>query len=183
VVGQLGQMRFEVARVRLLERGTNAAVQLHTATGGELVVQGVPDQHVREAHPTGLARHVRDDPLPGSFVENLEELLTAHLAHSFERDEVELPPEHRGENKDEPAVVRQVSQPAADHRPHAFRDHPPPGFGVGDRFERLFGRQQPHHLSDEEGVAFGRAMNGADEVCRRLAVGGKRDESPYVGLG
>jgi hypothetical protein len=119
---------------------------------------------VAEAHPTGLTRHIGDDPLPGGFVENLQELIAAHITHPLERRKLELAPEHRGENEDKPAVLREVPQPPPYHGPHTLGDHPPPRLVVGDRFEHLFRPQQPHHLPDEEGVALGRAMEGADNA-------------------
>src|SRR5207247_10205052 len=81
VVGKLGQMRFEVLRVELLERIADAPVKLHSPPRRELVVKRVADQNVREAHTTGLAGHVAEDPLPRRFVENLETVIAADVAH------------------------------------------------------------------------------------------------------
>jgi hypothetical protein len=108
MVGELVQMRLEVFRVQPLERVTNAAVQLNAPPRAEIVVERVPDQHMGEAQATRLARHVGDDTLPSSLVEDLEELIAADLADVFERGEVELATEHRSELEDELAVVREA---------------------------------------------------------------------------
>src|SRR5438876_11253357 len=108
-------MRFGVARIELFERVPHPAVQLHTSSGRKLVVESVADKHVREAHPTGLGRHVGHHAFACSFVEDLEELITTHVAYSLERGELELAAENRGENEDEAAVPGQVTQPTADH--------------------------------------------------------------------
>ena len=160
-MGQLGEVRFGVARIELFERVPHPAVQLHASSGCKLVVESVADKHVREAHPTGLGRHVGHHALARSFVEDLEQLITTHVAYSLERGEIELAPEHRGENEDEAAVLGQVSQPPLDHCAHPFRNHPAPGFGTRDRFERLFSREQPDQLPGKERVAVGGPMEGA----------------------
>src|SRR6266576_5341359 len=175
-------MRLWVAGVQFLEGITHAAVQLHASSRRKLPVESVADQQVRKTEPTGLGRHVYDDALARSFVEDLEELITAHIAYSLERREVELAPQHRGENQDEPAVLREVPQPPLDHCSHPYGHHPPPRFRARDRFECVFGREQPDQLSGKERVPVSCAMKRARKCRRRLESSDKRDEAGEIGL-
>src|SRR5262249_46289381 len=124
-----------------------------------------------ETHPAGLAGNVGDNALPGGFVENHEELIATDATHPLECGEVELASERGGQDEDESAVGGKMLQPAPDHHSYTFRKHSAPAFSVRKRRQRFLTRKQPQCLSDEEGVAFRRTMERADEVPRRLETG------------
>jgi hypothetical protein len=89
------QMRLEVRGVYALEHRTGFPMMLHSPRWGQLVIERVTYQDVREAQAGGIARNVANDALSHCFVESVVKRLVGVAAEVSERVDFELSPKHR----------------------------------------------------------------------------------------
>jgi hypothetical protein len=164
VVGKLREVRLGVAPMERLERSADSTVELDAPSGGQLVVENVPDQHVREAQLPYRAWDLRDDPRRHGLVERRQELLLRELANARERVERKLAPEYRGERECSAAGFRKVAQAPADDIAQPLWNREPLGGAHKRRLEPTLGGQQPHQLAEEEWVSRALLVNRTNEV-------------------
>src|SRR5262249_56028678 len=102
--------------------------------GGEVVVDGIADQGVREAIAPGGAPDAGDERVLQGRREAIERLLDAEVAECCEKGQVELPAEYRGGGQ-ETVRIRVERRQALPHRapdasgerqPRRRRAPPPP---------------------------------------------------------
>ena len=161
-MGQLGQVRRQVPAVDELEGIAGFPVELDPARGGQVVVQGVPDEGVSEAKAAVRSGHLGDDALGHRVVEHAEQLVELEAPQLRQRLQVELAPEDGGEHERAAAVLRQAPDPPGDHGPHSGRDVEPRSRVA----ETAFGLEQSHHLGHEQRVSLGLRVDRFDQLRR-----------------
>ena len=106
VVGKLGEVRFQVPGVQPLEPLGELAVQARTPSRGQVLVDGVADQHVGEAQPSLAIGHVAHEARGHRLLERRDEAVLVQAADRLQRLDVELAPDHRRQAEHVPAGVR-----------------------------------------------------------------------------
>jgi hypothetical protein len=91
------EMWLELGGMNVLERRGRPAMMLHPSRRGELLVQGVADQDVREPQTLRVRRDLSDDALRHRFVQGVVQLLLRKRAEALNNVDPELSTEHRGE--------------------------------------------------------------------------------------
>ncbi len=127
MVGKLGEVSLEVARIRLLEDLAAAAVERGPAPRRQLLVERLADQRVPEAALAGRVRHVEQDPVGDRLVERRADAVLAVLADGPEHVDREVAAERRRQRQQLEALAGEVIEPAADDLAHARRHDEPPG--------------------------------------------------------
>src|SRR5262245_27320754 len=95
--GDLREMWLEIGGVHLLERRGCLAMVLHPPRRGELLGQGVANQHVREPQTVRIRRDFADDALRDRFIEGVVQVLLRKRAEALEHVDPDLSSEYGGE--------------------------------------------------------------------------------------
>ena len=159
VVGQLGDVRL-VAGVEDLQSAADTRMQLHAPGGGELPVEGLTDQGVREG--VGAGRHLDDELGVDGLLQGPQELLFGEVADRFQHRVAELGADDSRDGQDlvggggeaGHSPANHLADPLGDAEPvEAGRRLPSPlGAAKGARFSQV-----ADDLVEEEGVAVGLA--------------------------
>ena len=163
-MGQLAVRDVRPVAVELDEGLAHGHVQSDPLVSGQVVVERLPDQRVREAIAADLARALLHEPRLARRVEVLEQLRPLLGDHPRERLQGELGADHGGGGQHIDGLLRQRIEPAADRLAHPVGHRQPPG---GQRAEGALGQQQPHHLVHEQRVALGERVEPLHQPCRR----------------
>src|SRR5262245_47230387 len=140
-------------------------MQLHTSRRGQLVVERLPDQRVREAQALASTWHWRKHARRHSLIEHVEQLVRLKLAQPRERIEPELAAEHGSEREHGHALVGQTPQPPSDHLAYTLRNaqrQERAEIDVG--FQASLSGKQMHDLADEERIAFSLCVDRRDQL-------------------
>jgi hypothetical protein len=179
VVGQLGQIALEVVAAQLDQGRAHPVVQAPPLPGGELLIQRLVDEGVGEPEPARPALHLHDQPRLHRLLEVVEHVAGRRPGGPGDHVQVEVAPLHRGRGQAGVGGVRQPVEPPADHVPDPLGN---PGVPQPARLQALLGGQQADQLADEVGVALGLAVDGGDQVQRRVGPGHAGDEPAHVAL-
>ncbi len=98
MVRELGEVGPGVLAVERLERLHRQPVQPNAAGSGEPIVEGVPNEDVREAQATGRTGNVGDDARGHRLVEQVEQRVLRHTPDAGKRVEGELAAHHGREH-------------------------------------------------------------------------------------
>jgi hypothetical protein len=167
VAGQLRQVGLEVGGVDRFERLARSQVELLPPRRAQVVVERVSYERVAEAKPAGRSGDVVEDALGDRLVECVEQLVAGKAADPSEGIQPELPAQNRRGHEQVPAAPGEPPEPASDHRAHSRRNSQQ----LVRRGDTAFGVQQPHHLADEERIAFGLGVDRLDLLRWRLHTG------------
>jgi hypothetical protein len=99
VIGELGEMRIALGAVELLERLDRTPVKPQALATGEIAVEAVSDQRMREPKAAAANGDIDDDSRRLRLVEQVEQPLMGLLADPLERIEPELSAEDRGDRE------------------------------------------------------------------------------------
>ncbi len=172
MVRELVQVLIDLVPVEVLERVRNLAVQATPPRSGQVDVDRLADERVRERvaarEAVGLDQHAGANGL----VERVEQRVgaAAGVGHALEQRQGHAGAGHRGDGEDLGGVLGQAHEPPADDLAHALRDP--------ELFQReLAGRGEPLARVDDL------AQDLADEewVSARLLVHGAR-QGPALGV-
>ena len=173
VMGELAEALIDVAAADLLDREAGALVERRALRRAELVVERVANKRVGEgeAPVTQIGHEPLCDRLPG----RLHQLLRRLLGHPPDQILVEVASDDRGHPERLVRRVAEAVETAADHLAHALWD-----LQVGEAAtagELPLAREQPDHLTDEEGIAVGLLLHRLGESRGRRGAGGHLDVS------
>ena len=118
VIGKLAVRDVRPVTVELDEGLAHGHVQSDPLVSGQVVVERLPDQRVREAIAADLARALLHEPRLARRVEVLEQLRPLLGDHSRERLQGELRADHGGGGQHIDGLLRQRIEPAADRLAH-----------------------------------------------------------------
>jgi hypothetical protein len=153
VVGDLRQWRVGVSPAQFLEHSPDHQVQLEAPARREVFVQGLANQlvHERIAPPRGTFQN--DARLDG-LRDDIEEPLRTEPTRVLEHAEVELAADDRSNVQRGDRLVGKTGHTTPDQAPHFLRHpkHRIPDCLVGVA-EQPSGREEAHHLAEEEGVS------------------------------
>jgi hypothetical protein len=145
VQGQLGCMVVQLLVVKGRERGARAGMRPRPPRPGELLVDRLADERMREGiaprPPPGLDDHV----LGQRGVHRVQHLLILPVCHALERGELEVPSQHRRRREDVADGLVEGSQPPQQQVLDALRQCLREG--------SVTSVELAHHLLDEERVA------------------------------
>ncbi len=166
-VGRLGGVevvreRDRVAGAHLLQRGADPGVQTRAAQPGDVVVQRVPHERVREPQRPDRGVRLVEDPGPQRGIEDLDQRVLAEPGDRGEHVEGELAADDRRELQHRLRGPGQPRDAAAHDVPHAGRH-------LADRGVLAVGLQQPGDLADEERVALGAPGDRVDGLVGERA--------------
>ncbi len=102
---QFSQVGIGVRGIESFERLAHTSMQLQAAPRRKVVVDGLTDQRMCEAHAPRLPWNARHDAVARCLIERVEEMIAADLAYLLERVEIELTPEHGREDEDQLAIL------------------------------------------------------------------------------
>ena len=174
------QVRDRVHLVESLQHLADAPVQPRPLGGPQLLVDGFPDQGMREAVPPRRAQ-VGDEYLaPQRRPEDLEQRVGSEPTRTLQSTEAELASDDRREGQGIPAGRGQGREAAADRLSHALRHRKPPRDRFVPALEGALGDEQVHDLVHEEGIAFGLAVDGLDECGGSTAARLLLDEERHL---
>jgi hypothetical protein len=100
VVGELGHRGIRVRLEDPLERLADPAVELHAAGAGELRVQGLADERVREAVAPLRVRRLGHDLALDRLLDRVDQLRAGLAVQALEHVEVELAADGRRQRQD-----------------------------------------------------------------------------------
>ena len=96
-MGELGEVRIEVAAVNLLEGGADPPVQLRPPARFELAVQRIAHEHVLEGERVGDGAAGADRSAVDRLVEHVEEQMLGPVDDHPEDRQGERPADHGGD--------------------------------------------------------------------------------------
>ena len=162
-----------------LEHRARVPVMLHSPRRGQLVIQRVTYQDVREAQAGGVARDVPNDTFRHCFVQCVIQRLVRVATEVSERVDFELSPKHRSKRQEPPTRLGESRDAAADDfaDPRGYLEFFRTGAKSGLRNE------QAHDLAHEERVSRGLGVDLRDRTCLGLNARDDRDVLRYVLLG
>ena len=162
-----------------LEHRARFPVMLHSPRRGQLVIQRVTYQDVREAQAGGVARDVPNNPLRHCFVQSVIQRLVRVATEVSERVDFELSPKHRSKRQELPTLLSQscgaTTDDFADPRWNLKCLHADAKAGLRN--------EQTHDLAHEERVSRGLGVDLRDRTCLGLNARDDRDVVRYVLLG
>jgi hypothetical protein len=168
VVRELGQVRARILGVQRLQRLPDAVVKAGPPGRAKPIVERVADQHVREAHATPRARHLRDHARHGRLIDARQEESVGFGAHPLQHVQRKLPAKHGCLEKDLVATRGEVGESSGDHIADGLRDRQP--VRAAELRWDAFERKQAYGLRDEQRVALGlRAEVSAEEAISAAA--------------
>src|SRR5206468_4203996 len=121
VVGEVRELVVGVA-VGDLDGFADAAVQGDPAGGGEVVIEGAPDEAVAEAVPGNGPRQLGDEPGGESLVEGGEERCFGEVGGGGDHRGFELEAGDSSDGQDLAGGGGEAAEPPADHLPHSVGD-------------------------------------------------------------
>jgi hypothetical protein len=168
VVGQ----GAEVVRPDPLEDGGDPAVHAGPAQVGEVGVEGVADQRVREPHPTRgrFAEQAGDDP----GLQGVVHRVLVGVGRRYQDVDLGLTTDHRGQPEHGDRRRRKPGQPAAEHVADPLGH-------LGQRDQDALAGQEPRALPHVERVATGALGQRLDRrPVQRPAVHRGQDQVDLV---
>jgi len=170
MVGQLGEVRLGIGGVQLLERVGDLAVESHAAGGRDVAVERLADQRVGEGVAAKCAGALHHDSTGDGLLNHAGDALLLGVACGLERGEREFPPDHGRRCEHACGLLGQRFEASADRVAYTVGNRDL--VGVGDRvgLEPALGRQQSHHLVDEERVALRGLVHGLRQGRRRIGA-------------
>ena len=144
-----------------LEHRARVPVMLHSPRRGQLVIQRVTYQDVREAQAGGVARDVPNDTFRHCFVQCVIQRLVRVATEVSERVDFELSPKHRSKRQEPPTRLGESRDAAAD-------DFADPRWDL--EFFRTGAKsglrnEQAHDLAHEERVSRGLGVDLRDRTA------------------
>jgi hypothetical protein len=182
-VGQLGQMGLGILGVQRLQDFAGPPVQRRSLTRRNLLIQGVPDQGVREAEAAEPARHLGENAGGHGFFQHIGDSVIAGLRHPFQGSKLKLASEHRRLGEQRHTPIRQVAQPARDDLPKPLGDPEVRRGRIHGISEAPLDGEEPNDLSDEQRVSLRLPKHGGSQLRRRRAFRGPLNEIPDLRLG
>ena len=162
VVRELGERRIGPVAVEGEERLADRCVERDAVLRGQIVVQRLADQPVREAVAAEQTRHLLDEPGRRRLVE-LPEQRDALLLHDQAQGlDAELGADDGGRGERARNVSGERIEPPADRVAHALRNPEAPRGALGGL--------QAHELIREQRIALGDGMQVIDERRRRVST-------------
>ena len=122
VVGELSQMRSRITAVQLFDRLAYPSVQLDPGADGELVVDHLPHQGVREAEDADRGGFLAHDTQRHGLRHGSEGAIGRKVAGGAHQPEIEVPTHDGGGRERAEGVGRQRRDPPTDHGPNALGD-------------------------------------------------------------
>src|SRR4051794_25773861 len=95
-MGEFRYVRIEIVSVQVFERFAHGTVDAESLRTGEILVEDVAYEDVREAQALVHARHSPDQPGGRRLVDRAQEVVLAEAPGPSDRCDVELAPQHSG---------------------------------------------------------------------------------------
>ena len=168
MVGELAHPRARLALRELLDRFGHCSVDTGSPRGGQIVVEGVRYEGMREGVALTAIAFAQQLGTDGSITE-LEEVATVDIGYSFEHIEAEVPSDHGGQGENVVRLDAERAHPLADDFADADREtgrakitgHQPPTLLVP--IDSAAGHQVTQEFADEERIPVGFGGEGVSE--------------------
>ena len=143
----------------------------------KVLVEGVPDQDVREAQAAARLGHGAHQPRARCLVERREQRILVHLGEASDHVGIELPPDHRREGEQVPAALGLPGEPLTDDLEDALRNRDPTRRAVAV----ALGSEQPPDLLGEQRVALRIGVDRGRQLVRRGIAHRQVEQARRVG--